>query len=112
MTLKIKTLFGLKWRNIVHSFWQSETTQDRTYFMCDTKPLAYQDFKTTNYVISTIWLDAHTSTKMMVSKWIGLGTVEIKEMIKTNQYQLIPHNEFVKELILVGDKKRKGVKHI
>jgi hypothetical protein len=112
MILKTKTLFGLRWRNIVHNFWQSETIGDKTYFLCDTEPLAYQDYKTCNYVISTNWLDIHSSTKMMISKWIGLGTIEIKEMIKRNQYQLKPHNEFINELVEVGKMKRWGVKKI
>jgi hypothetical protein len=110
MTHKTKELFSLRWTNIGHHFWQSETIQDRTYFMIDVKPLAYQDYKTCNHIISSDWLNAHTMTKMKMSKWIGLSSPEIREMIKTNQYKLLPHNKFLEELIEIGKTRWKGVR--
>lgn len=105
-----KILFNITWKKISHNFWQSETIQDRTYFMVDTKPLAYQDYKSCNHIISKDWLDAHTATKMGMSRWIGLSSPEIRTLIHTNQYKLVPHNEFINELVEIGKTRWKGVK--
>jgi hypothetical protein len=110
MSLKPKKeLFNLKWTNIRHCFWQSETAQNRTYLMCDNEPIAYQDFKTCNYVFSSRYLDIHTKTKIGISKWVGLAGQAIKDMLHTNQYKIVPDNKFVEELVFIGKTRWKGV---
>jgi hypothetical protein len=104
-----KTLFGIRWKHLGQSYWQSEAIDNKIYFMIDNLPLAYQDFHTCDHTISSIWLTTHTTNKIGLAKWIGLATNEIREMIKTNQYKIKPHNEFIQELLdIVGN--RKGVK--
>jgi hypothetical protein len=80
--------------------------------MCETTPLAYQDFNTCAYTISSKWVDAHTSTKIAISKWVGLSSNEIRRMINGDQYKLKQHFDFIVELIEVVDTKRKGVKNV
>jgi hypothetical protein len=105
-----KDLYGIKWKHIRHCFWQSETLENRTYLMCINEPIAYQEFDSCNFVFSSVYLVVHKSTKVGISKWVGLGGTEIKEMIKTNQYKIVPHTEFQKELWKIGEIKRKGVR--
>ena len=104
-----KYLFGIRWKHLGQSYWQSEAIDNKIYFMIDTLPLAYQDYHTCDHTISSIWLTTHTTNKIGLAKWIGLASIQIREMIKTNQYKIKPHNEFIQELLdIVGN--RKGVK--
>jgi hypothetical protein len=104
-----KELFNLQWTNTKDCFWQSETTQNRTYFMCENEPIVYQDFKTCDYIFSSRYLTIHSRTKMAISKWVGLAGEAIKEMIHTNQYKIVPHNEFINQLVEIGKTRWKGV---
>jgi len=105
-----KQLYGINWKLIRHSFWQSETIQNRTYLLCHNEPMVYQEYHSTNFVFSGKWYDCHRATKMGVAKWVGLSSTEILELIKTSQYKVVPHIEFEKELWTIGENKRKGVK--
>lgn len=110
MKNKEKELYGIKWRNVRHDFWQSETLENKTYFACYNEPLAYQHFHSGVFVFSSNWLVCHRTTRVGVSKWVGLGSLEINKLIDSGQYKIVPHIEFVKELLTIGENKRKGVR--
>lgn len=112
MKTETKQLYGVNWKLIRHSFWQSEAIENRIYLLCHNEPMAYQEYHSTNFVFSSRWLDCHRHTKMGVSKWVGLSSTEIKALLETNQYKIVPHIEFEKELWTIGENKRKGVKSV
>lgn len=93
-----KILYDIRWRHLKHDFWQSETIADRVYFMFMNTPIVYQEKQTCDFVLTNVWSLQHRQVVIGISQWIGLPSVQIREMIAIKQYKVVPLLEFAEEL--------------